>query len=132
LTRVAGSFAYQRAEDDLTGAPAANAPQQEVHLRIDRQLAPKWHLSGQLNSVMGRKRAEGDNRGEISDYATLDVTLMGRELLSGVTLTASVFNLADVDAREPGLYDPLKGAVAIPDDLPLAGRSVVLQISKSW
>jgi len=132
LTHMVGNYAYQRAEDDLTGTPAANAPQQQLYLRIDRQLTPKWHLSGQVNSVIDRNRAEGDSRSEISDYTTLDVALKGRELLPGITLMATVFNLADADAREPGLYDAVNGTVAIPGDLPLPGRSFMLSISKSW
>ena len=132
LTHVMGNFAYQRAEDDLTNTPVANAPQQQLYLRLDRQLAPKWHLSGQLNSVMDRKRAVGDSRSEIEDYTTLDVTLRGVELLPGITLSVSVFNLTDADAREPGLHDAVSGTVAIPDDLPLAGRSLMMQVSKTW
>jgi len=132
LTSLKGNYAFQHSRDKEAGSAAANAPQQQVYLRLDRQLAPKWHFSGQLNSVMDRKRAAGDSRSEIDDYTTLDVTLRGSELLPGVTLSVSVFNLTDADAREPGLYDPMSGTVALPDDLPLAGRNVMLQVSKSW
>lgn len=131
-THVMGNFAYQRAKDEQTNTPSANTPQQQLYLRIERQLAPKWQVSGQLNSVMNRKRAAGDSRSEIADYTTLDVTLKGRELFPGVTLTASVFNLTDADAREPGLYDALADTVAIPNDLPLAGRSIMVTLSKRW
>ncbi|MEH6358117.1 MAG: TonB-dependent receptor [Pseudomonadales bacterium] len=132
LTHLVGNFSYQRAEDEYTYSAVANTPQQQVYLRLDRQLASNWHVSGQLNSVMNRKRAAGDNRAEIDDYTTLDITLKGERLLPGVTLSVSVFNLADADVREPGLYDALTGTVAIPDDLPLAGRSFLVTLRKRW
>jgi len=132
LTHVVGNFTYQCAEDEFVDESAADAPQQQVYLRLDRQLAPNWYFSGQLNSVMDRKRAAGDSRSDIDDYTTLDVTLKGEELLSGVTLAVSVFNLTDADVREPGLYDALSGTVAIPYDLPLPGRSFMLTVSKNW
>jgi len=132
LTHVVGNVTYQCAEDELVDAPAADAPQQQVYIRLDRQLASNWYFSGQLNSIMDRKRAAGDSRSDMDDYTTLDVTLKGEELLPGVALAVSVFNLTDADVREPGLYDALSGTVAIPADLPLGGRSVMVQISKSW
>jgi len=132
LTHVVGNFTYQCAEDELVAESAADTPQQQVYLRLDRQLAGNWHISGQLNSVMDRKRAAGDSRSDIDDYTTLDVTLKGKELLPGVALAVSVFNLTDADVREPGLYDAFSGTVAIPYDLPLPGRSFMLTVSKNW
>ena len=131
-TLFSANYACQQAKDSVTRASAANAPQQQIFLKLDQQLAPKWRLTTRINAVMDRKRAAGDSRSEIDDYTTLDLNLRGVDVLPGVTLTASVFNLTNTNAREPARYDPVTKSVAIPGDLPLPGRSFMLTVSKNW
>ncbi len=124
---VRGNYALQDSEDEDTDGDAPNAPQQQLYLRADYDLTPGWSLNAQLNHVMDRERAAGDLRPEVDDYTIVDLTLVGRELLRGVDVTFSVRNLTDEDAFEPSLAPGL-----IPNDLPLAGRSVFAEIRKSW
>ncbi len=124
---VRGNYALQDSEDEDTDGDAPNAPQQQLYLRADYELMPGWSLNAQLNHVMDRERAIGDLRPGVDDYTILDLTLIGKELLRGVDLTISVRNLTDEDAFEPSLAPGL-----IPNDLPLAGRSVFAEIRKSW
>lgn len=124
---IRGNYALQDSTDEDTDGDAPNAPQQQLYLRADYDLTPSWSLNAQLNHVMDRKRAVGDLRPEVDDYTIIDLTLIGRELLRGVDVTFSVRNLADEDAFEPSLAPGL-----IPNDLPLAGRSVFAEIRKSW
>jgi len=132
LTQLTANYAFQRSHDKESGQPAANAPEQQVYVRVDQQISSGWSLSSKVNGVFDRNRAEGDLREDIDDYVTIDLTLTGKELLPGVTVRVSIFNATDDDVREPTLYDPISDSVAIPNDLPMAGRSFVATLSKNW
>jgi len=127
-----GNYAYQESEDEDTNSDAPNAPEQQVYFRADYRIYPKWTLNTQVNWVMDRKRAAGDTRSEVDDYTTLDLSLRGREILPGVEVAVSVKNLTDEDVREPSLLNPMFGTGNIPNDLPLAGRSITAEIRASW
>lgn len=124
---VRGNYAYQNSEDEDTDSDAPNAPMQQLYFRADYRIAAAWSVNTQLNHVMDRERAAGDLRPEVDDYTTLDLTLRGKELMPGLDLAISFRNLTDEDAFEPSLAPGL-----IPNDLPLAGRSVFAEIRKSW
>jgi outer membrane receptor protein involved in Fe transport len=83
------------------------------------------HSSTQLGKQP--KTPAGDPRPVIADYKTVDLALRADSVLQDDvagrwTLTASVRNLFNANAREPAL--PL-----IEDDLPLPGRSFMLEAS---
>ncbi len=123
--RVAGNYAYQRSIDEETDQAAGLAPKHQIYLRSDWRFAPGWTLNGQVNWVADRERPAGDSRARIDDYATVDLTVRADGLRKGWSAAVSVRNLFDTDAREP-----TTGASAsnIPDDLPLPGRSVYLEL----
>lgn len=123
--RVAGNYAWQRSIDENTDKDAGLAPHHQIYLRTDWRYAPGWTLSGQVNWVMDRERPHGDTRPKIDDYATVDLTLRADRLAKGWEAAVSVRNLFDVDAREPTTGS---SAANLPDDLPLPGRSVYLEL----
>ena len=122
-----GNYALQDSEDEDTDSDAPNAPQQQLYLRADYRITHSWSFNTQFNHVMDRSRAAGDLRPDVDDYTTVDLTLRGKELLPGLDVAISVRNLTDEDAFEPSLAPGL-----IPNDLPLAGRTVFAEIRKSW
>ena len=124
---VRGNYAYQDSEDEDTNSDAPNAPQQQFYLRADYRLTSAWSLNSQLNHVKDRARAFGDLRPDVDDYTTVDLTVRGKDLLPGLEVAFSVRNLTDEDVFEPSLAPGL-----IPNDLPLAGRSIFAEIRKSW
>ena len=80
--------------------------------------------------MSGRKRLAGDPRPTIADYKTVDLALRANsalrdEVAGRWTLTTSVRNLFNANAREPAL--PL-----IADDLPLPGRSFTVEASVTF
>lgn len=130
--RLAGHYALQRSVDDTSGQDAGYAPRHHLFGRVDWGFAGGLLLSGQVNRVAGRHRAPGDARDPIADYTTLDLTLRTLRHQSGWDAAVSVRNLFNADAREPSLYSPdAPVKVLIPNDLPLAGRSVYLQLTYS-
>ena len=120
--RLRGNYAWQRAEDEETGRRVADAPGQQAYLRADWRFRPDWLLSPQATWVGDRARAAGDLRDEIDDYTLVDVTLRKSNLLKHLDIALSAHNLFDEDAREPSDGQ-------IPDDYPLAGRSIWLELS---
>lgn len=121
--RFAGNYAYQKTIDAATNQDVGYAPRQHVYARADQRLANSWLLGCQVNWVADRKRAFGDNRPQVPDYQTVDLSLRGNPGKSQWELAASVRNLFNADVREPSLAPGL----AIPQDLPMAPRSFYLQ-----
>jgi outer membrane receptor protein involved in Fe transport len=121
--RVITSYAWQSSTDEATQQDAGYAPHRHVYVRAD------WHFAGnllagtQVNWVADRKRAAGDLRPAVADYTTVDLTLRTNNGKGRWDFTGSVRNLFNADVREPTLAPGL----AIPNDLPMAPRSVYLQ-----
>ena len=116
-----GNMAFQRSENRATNERVADVPGHQLYAATDWGFFPDWSLTPQVNWVADRVRARGDPREEIDDYATVDITLRGRRLFQHWELAASVRNLFDADAREPS-------TIGIPNDLPLSGRSVFVEL----
>ena len=76
-----------------------------------------------LREAVDRARASGDVRPKISDYKTVDFTLRTTRGIKQWDLTASVRNVFNADVREPSLAPGL----SIPNDLPLARRTIYIQ-----
>jgi len=94
------SYAYTDARDNMTGARLVNSP---MHLGKFSFTVPLYReqLFGSLEllSMSGRRTlADQQDRG----YATVNATLFSRELLRGLELSASVYNLFDVKYSDPG------------------------------
>jgi iron complex outermembrane receptor protein len=84
-----------------------------------------WSLSGQVNWVADRSRQAGDTRPKIADYMTADLTLRTTQLRKDWELALSVRNLFNANAREPTSGS---SAINIPNDLPLPGRSLYVEL----
>lgn len=120
--KISAHYAYQKNVDETTGHDAGYAPHHHFYARADWVAFPGWQLSGQVNHVADRKRPWGDNRPQIPDYTTLDLTLRSTRSLAGWDFSATIYNLFDSDVREPSI--PESG---IKFDLPMPGRTFWLQ-----
>jgi len=119
--QLGGNYAWQNSEDKQTGDRIADAPRQTIYLDARWRFLPDWSFDTQLVDVSDRKRAAGDTRSDIDDYTLINVTLQRKRIAKRWQLAASVRNLFDTDAREPSTGE-------IPDDYPLAGRSVYAEL----
>ncbi|MFZ6746843.1 TonB-dependent receptor plug domain-containing protein [Undibacterium sp. JH2W] len=124
--RLAGNFAYQRAVDDLTQKDPGLTPRHHAYLRADWQVAD-WRLNTQLNHVADRQREPGDTRPNVKDYTTLDLTLGSNKKYAGWDWLISVRNLLNADVREPSTYST--PFVSMPNDIPMGGRAMLVQLS---
>ncbi|HJW54103.1 MAG TPA: TonB-dependent receptor [Burkholderiaceae bacterium] len=124
--RLTGSYSLQHSTDEATGQDAGLAPRKRLFLRADWRLAPSWQWGTTINHVADRRRQPGDNRPQIADYTTVDMTLQREKLAGNWDFRATVLNLFNRDAREPS-FAPGN----IPFDLPLPGRAVYFQVQHS-
>ena len=121
--RLSGNYSWQQSIDEATQQDAGYVPHQHVYLRLDWRLSGGWLASSQVNWVGDRKRAPGDLRTDVADYNTVDLSLRTRVGGGRWDLSTSVRNLFNSDVREPSIAP----GTALPNDLPMAGRSVYLQ-----
>lgn len=125
--RLSGNYAYQKSTDEAADDDVGFAPTHLAYARADWMFNPQWSLSGQATGVFDRQRAPGDTRTKIDDYVAFDLTLRGQRLFGdawGMRLSAR--NLFDADVREPS------ASALIPNDLPMTGRNVFLELSKAF
>lgn len=120
--RLSGNYAYQKNIDETTHRDAGYAPHHMLYARADWRFTPGWQLHGQIRHVADRKRAWGDNRPEISDYTTVDLTLRTQQIKKAWDFSVSVRNLFDADVREPS-----QSGSGIIYDLPMPGRTFWFQ-----
>lgn len=121
--RLTSHYAYQHSVDKASKHDAGYAPHNHLYVRGDWQLGGNLQFSPQLNWVADRKRAAGDLRPDIADYTAVDLTLRTTNRNNRWNFAASVRNLFNADVREPSLAP----GTAIPNDLPMAPRSLYLQ-----
>lgn len=121
--RLDASYAWQHSEDSDTDLEIANTPGQMASVRATWQAAPGWALSAQTYWVADMKRAAGDPRPPVEDYFLTNLTVRHVLDTKRLELAASVSNLFDQDARAPTL-----ATAGIPDDYPLPGRGVWLEL----
>ncbi len=121
--RLTGSFSYQKSIDEATSTDAGYAPHRHVYTRADWRFTGGWLASAQVNWVAERKRAVGDARADVPDYTTADLTLRTDRGKNRWEFVASIRNLLNARVLEPSIAP----GTALPDDLPLPGRSFYLQ-----
>jgi len=131
--QLLANYSYQHTEDENSGQPLGLAPRDKVFLRTIWNLKPQWQLSGQLTAVGRRQRQAGDPRDDLEGYTTVDVTLRRVQWQEHFAFALIARNLFDADVREPS-RGPGQGQVTptIPNDLPQAGRSLTVEVSKRW
>lgn len=94
------SYSYQKAEDDETGKWLANSPKHLVKLGATAPLLPQQlFLSLELQYVGERESIRGNT---IDDYVLANLTVFTREIVKGLELSASVYNLFDKQYYDPG------------------------------
>jgi len=123
---VVGNLAWQKSTDKEADKDAANAPEKQIYARVNWDFLPNYSANIQANWVMDRNRDYRDPRKAIDDYVLVDLTLRRTNLFGNFELALLARNIFDKDAREPtpnGEPVPF-----IPDDLPLAGRSLLGEI----
>lgn len=122
--RLLGHYAYQHSIDGITHKDAGHAPHHHLFARADWTFVSGWLASSQFNWVADRRRAPGDTRPAVPDYATFDLSVHTTRRKSSWEFAITLRNLFNADVREPSLANS-----GITNDLPQAPRAVYLQAS---
>ncbi|MEN6586195.1 MAG: TonB-dependent receptor, partial [Sulfuricella sp.] len=119
--QILGNLAFQNAKDKATGLVVADAPRNQAMLSADWKIDSDWSLRVDNFWIADRPRASGDTRPEVADYVWTNLTM--RYVQNDQKWEAALIarNLFDVDAREPA-------PTSIPNDYPLPGRSLMLEL----
>ncbi len=117
---VISHYSFQDTKDDIADDDAGLAPKNLFYVRADIHRG-QWSFSGQLNWVGKSKRAPGDNRDAIDDYATVDFNL-GYDYSQHWDFSLLIKNLFNEDVRDPGLTNA--------DDIP--GPRRLVQFSATY
>jgi outer membrane receptor for ferrienterochelin and colicins len=115
--RLRGNYALQHSEDKNTQDDIPDAPRDQAYLNAHWWLRPNWSLDTEYIWVANRPRAAGDPRPDIDDYSLVNLTLRRSHISEHWEAAVGIRNLFNTDARAPS-----NGI--IPDDYPLAGRSI--------
>ncbi len=121
--RFTGNYSYQQSIDEATATDAGYAPHRHIYLRGDWRFADRWFSSIQIDRIADRRRPAGDFRPRVPDYTTMDMTVRADK--GPWSYAASVRNLFNATVLEPSLAP----GTTIPNDLPMAPRSLWLQVT---
>lgn len=114
--QIGGNYAFQYSVDRGTGKRIADAPGMQALVWADWKFQPNWSMHPEVHWVGLRKRASGDYRKSVENFALVNLCLRRKNILTHWDLALNLRNLFDADAREPS-----NGT--IPYDYPLEGRS---------
>jgi iron complex outermembrane receptor protein len=128
--RIQAHGSYQDTRNPDTGAPIGEAPRGRAFLRVDWNPISLWQGDLQVTRVGPRPRPLSDPRADLRGFTTVDAALRRERFLGRFTLSLILRNAFDADVREPS-QAPNPGAafVDIPNDLPQAGRSVLVELA---
>jgi iron complex outermembrane receptor protein len=119
---ISGNYAWQHSHDKVTDQDVAGVPEQQLYVAALWEFMPRWSLQTQLKWIGERSNMRGDNRKNLEDYETVDITLRGEKIMGHLNLAASVRNIFNKHAREPSVP-------ALPDQIPTQGRSFYVEAS---
>ena len=124
--KLAANYAYSKAENETNNTDVAFVPEQQWYLQLDWKISDDLRVNLKNNLVQNRARNTGDLRQSIDDYWLADITVRWTPTNQPFELSFIAKNIFDEDAREPSLNNGF--LVNLPNDLPLAGRTIFGEI----
>jgi iron complex outermembrane receptor protein len=119
--RFKGNYAWQQARDLATKSRVAWQPEHKLYSSLSWQFLPHWQIQSQVNWVGHRFMPDQGSRPDLSDYATVDLTINSKKLLGFIDLTGSVRNLLDSKGRDPAIS-------AYQNYIPISRRNFYLEM----
>ena len=121
------SYQTQIGDEAINNANNRFAPEHMFFAQARWSFAPDWSVSVMGKWIAERHRAHADPRLDPDDYTLVDAALRRERLFQALDLSLIVRNALDSDA-----HDASGSAAALPYDIPLPGRSVMLEAAVAW
>jgi len=116
------NIALQKSKNKKTNTDSSGAPEKQIYVQGNWEFSPGSSINIQANWILARNREFLDFREKVDDYILFDLSFRQKNLWNNVEAAIIIKNIFDEDAREPSPNSfPVPG---IPNDLPLAGRSI--------
>jgi len=106
---------------------AQQAPRHQVSLVFSATPWPDWRANAFVLGVLGRHRVNLDPRPDPPDYALVNLTLERVNLLNGLDASLALHNLFN-----RRIDDPSDSAAVLPQDIPVPGRTWLVQLRKRF
>jgi iron complex outermembrane receptor protein len=119
-------WAFQKAEDDLTGERLPYVPATRASAGIDYAPVKYVNVHADVLWTGSRPRPAGDNRPKMPDYATVDLAATLKNFYRTVELQATVRNLFNRHYSDP---DTSGAAQSVPGDFPREGINAFVTAS---
>lgn len=133
--KLDGNATFQKTVDKGDESSVMDVANVLGNLGIAYRLNRQYSIVGQYRYVGRRLRAQGDPRGHLDGYQTVNLTLTAKRLFGGamlenVTLRAGVKNIFDKKIVYPATLTNFGGSVipSYPQDYPRPGREYWLQM----
>lgn len=108
--RARASYAYQRVEDESTGARPPNSPEHVAKLLLESPLFGESARAGLEIDALSERRTLAGSRAEGTVLANL--TLRFPDVVPGVSFSIGVKNLLDTEYADPGSGEHLQDRIA--------------------
>ncbi|MEW6220643.1 MAG: TonB-dependent receptor [Thermodesulfobacteriota bacterium] len=118
-------YGYQDPREADNGRRLPNVPRQRASFSLNYALSDHLSSHGDILWTGSRPRIDGDPRGDMPPFATVDLALTARQLRPGLEVRGVIHNLFDASYADPDLSGP---AGFIPDDYPRTGISTMLTV----
>ncbi|MDX1451603.1 MAG: TonB-dependent receptor [Oleiphilaceae bacterium] len=113
------NYTYQYPEDERQNTRSSGVPMHKANAGVTWRISQHYNAYAGLHHRGRIKRAAGDGRSELKDQTSLDLAFNALELLPGLDLQATLYNVSDENLRSP--------SAGIPDDIPEGGRHFMLE-----
>ncbi len=131
--KLLANYSYQKATDRMVNDDLGGAPNHQAYFRVNWKALDNLSINAQLNYIGKQQRNSLDSRVAVDAYINSTLTIQYKDILPGWDIRLTSNNLFDEDIHEPSAGpSALSPAVAIPNDLPQAGRSIYLDVTKSF
>ena len=107
--RARASYAFQRTEDTTTGKELTSSPRHLAKLNLSVPLYRDNLFAGFELQYNGAVRTLAGHRAD--DFVLANLTLFSREIVKGLEVSASVYNLFDTKYGYPGAEDHLQEVI---------------------
>lgn len=131
--KLLANYSYQKATDIIVDDDLGGAPNHHAYFRANWKALDNLSINMQLNYVGKQQRNSLDSREAVDAYINSTLSVQYKDILPGWDVRLTSNNLFDEDITEPSTGpSAVDSSIAIPNDLPQAGRSFYFDVTKSF